>query len=1031
MRAVAMIGILGLLGLICVVTLGSKVHSHLERRESVHSQSLVDGQFQFRIGSNRRVECNDGSGKWASISDLTVVQIAAAKVNGLYEVFAIAEANQHNHVFCTVQISRGRSSWGQPWPDPETGLGQPWVQVGDVTAKEIALGADDRGELHLVAIETGNPPHMPPDTFVDYVYGGETWRGRSWKRIGGVTAAAIAVKSKPIEIYAKGTDDIIYHAVRAGDTFGLGTPWTKVDKESAVPNTPAVVSASVGFRPAPIVTTHHNDNRRSGANLVEISLKPTNVGSDSFGKLFELPVVGSIYAQPLFVPNLRLGNQSRNVLYVATMHNQAYAFDADSGELLWQRRLAESIQLPDSEIGNDNNNIEWEVGILSTPVIDTSRNAIYLVSTSKRQETSYVHQVWMLDLTTGNDRRPPTTISGSVGNAVFASERQLQRSALLLSQNTIYVPFASYGDKAPYHGWVFSFDADTLAPRDTFCSTPRGNLGRGGIWMSGAGPAADDSGNLYLMTSNGDFNPAVGNFGECVLKLDSSLNVVDFFAPHDQLRGDEDQDLGSGGVLAIPGTNLLMGGGKKAILYLMDMGNLGKDTDRALDRVEASVIDGDHHIHGSPVFWSGPDGLRIYIWTEKDQCKAFHLVGNTVDHNHVEQTTVSDPRHFPGGADGMPGGFLSVSANGNQDGILWGTHPWEDDLNAKIGEGVLRAFDARTLGQLWGEVYGNFAKFCPPTIANGRVYVATMGGLSAKRLAGARAFFGPAMINRGDSDLVLGWTGTDSPARHLNIIFSSDGINWHDPYTIPETTSGPLALVFDGAEPPGRTFIAWTGTDKGKHLYINSSVDQLLHNWNNKHPVGETSKLGLGPALHIFKNRLFIAWTGPDGSLNVKSSGDLGASWQGRQTLDGERSLAGPTLAVFNSKLIILWTGTDQRLNFSESDDGITWKNKVTLFETSHDHAAMEIGLGNVPYLCWSDSGNDRLSLLHSEDGTTRGFGVSPNFKRTFYDTGFGGVCLCAFRKKMFVGWTGTDADNNVNVAQLSRGAVAVYGLLP
>lgn len=799
-----------------------------------------------------------------------------------------------------------------------------------------------------------------------------------------------------------------------------------------------------------MIVTQHNDNRRSGANLGETTLKPANINGRTFGKLFELPVVGSAYAQPLFVPGLRIRERIRNVLFVATMHNQVTAFDADTPQApLWQRQLATSIELPDSQIGPGGyRDIEWEVGILSTPVIDTQRQAMYVVATSRPPRGGAIlHQIFMLDLLNGADHRPPVTIQGNAGRATFVSHRQDQRSALLLSQNKAYVAFASYGDQRPYNGWVLSFDADTLAPVGTFCASPQpaGDQGEGGIWMAGQGPATDDAGNLYLMTGNGDFKPAVGNFGDCVLKLGPNLNELDFFSPHNNSDLDaNDKDLGSGGILAIPGTEMVIGGGKEAFLYLMDMNHLGgfdPHNDNVLDKIPASITDGTHHIHGSPVFWNGPQGPRIYVWTENDECKAFHLnfLTKKVNHAPVAQTNVNNPDNFPGGAPGMPGGFLTISANGARDGILWALHPWSQDLNQAIGEGVLRAFDAISLAELWNsranrtrDDFGNMAKFCPPTVAEGKVYVSTMGGLSHKVTLGETALGGPAMINRNDHDLVLGWSGTDNPS-HLNVIISSDGLNWANKVTIPnETTPNAVALAFDGSAPPtGRTFIGWTGTDGAHSLNVMSTQDATLQNWSNKHTLNEQSDHG--PVLLFFNGRLFLAWTGTDNRLNIQSSADLGATWQNKVTLN-ETSPTEPALAVFNGRLILMWNGTDfaNSLNFIESaDGGFTWGNKITLGDTSGHHPAMAIGADNIPYFSWAGSGNNLLNLLHSETGTTNGFQVTPNFKRTFTDSASNGPCLCEFQGKMFIGWTGTDSGAHANVAQLSRGAVAVYGLRP
>jgi hypothetical protein len=796
-----------------------------------------------------------------------------------------------------------------------------------------------------------------------------------------------------------------------------------------------------------MIVTQHNDNRRSGANLNEVLLAPKNVNGELFRKLFEVSVIGSVYAQPLFVPNVLLREKPRNLLFVATMHNQVSAFDADApGAPLWQRILAPSIQLPDPKIGPSGyQDIEWEVGIISTPVIDTERSALYVVATSRAADrVAIVHQLFMLSLTTGADRNTPRTIQGASGHAKFVSHRQIQRSALLLSQNIVYAAFASYGDQGRYFGWVLGFDADSLQPSGTFCVTPQpaGDHGAGGIWMAGQGPAADDAGNLYLMTGNGDFEPHKGNFGDCVVKLAPSLKVLDFFSPHNNAALDSaDKDLGSGGILAIPGTDLVIGGGKEAYLYLMDMNNLGgfnHNKDHVLDKIKASKTDGNHHIHGSPVFWNGPDGPRIYVWTENDQCKAFQLVGNSVDHSPAAKTKITMPGKTAGGSAGMPGGFLTISANAAVDGILWATHPWIDDLNQRIGEGVLRAFDARSLEELWNsradqarDDFGNFAKFCPPTVMNGRVYVATMGGLSHKTILNETAVGGPALVDRGGRDCVLGWSGTDNPS-HLNIMISLDGLNWGKKFTIHgETTPNALSLTFDPAAPPnGRTFMAWTGTDAAHSLNVMSSQDPSLRNWSDKHTLWDEHSFS-GPVLQAFNGRLILAWTGTDGRLNVKSSGDLGATWQHKQTLN-ETSPTEPALATFNGKLILMWCGTDfaNKLNFIESSDGgVTWGNVVTLQETSGHHPGMAVDPDGTPYFCWAGSGNEQLNVMHSETGSINGFMADPNYKRTFRnDSSVNGPCVCQFNGRMLIGWTGTDWDHHVNVAQISRGTVAVYG---
>src|SRR5690349_4448218 len=87
------------------------------------------------------------------------------------------------------------------------------------------------------------------------------------------------------------------------------------------------------------VLTQHNDNSRTGANLQEVLLAPANVNSSRFGKIFTRTVDGSIYAQPLYVPQVTISGTTQNVVIVATEHNTVYAFDADNpaaSAALWQ-----------------------------------------------------------------------------------------------------------------------------------------------------------------------------------------------------------------------------------------------------------------------------------------------------------------------------------------------------------------------------------------------------------------------------------------------------------------------------------------------------------------------------------------------------------------------------------------------------------------------------------------------------------------------------------------------------------------------
>ena len=257
------------------------------------------------------------------------------------------------------------------------------------------------------------------------------------------------------------------------------------------------------------ITTHHNDAGRTGANLHERTLTVASVGA-RFGRWFERKVNGATYAQPLYVAGVHVRNVGvRNVLYIATMRNMVYAFDADApgtNAPLWGPvSLGQYVHLPDAEIGWPGfKDIEWEVGVVGTPVIDVGRNALFVVGTTK-DGNAYAHRMHKIDLRSGA-LLSSAPIAASVGGARFDSRRQNQRPGLVLANDRVYAGFGAYNDRTPYHGWIIAFDPDTLAQGEVFCSTPNGAQGEGGIWMAGEALAVDGAGDLYFMTGNGSFN---------------------------------------------------------------------------------------------------------------------------------------------------------------------------------------------------------------------------------------------------------------------------------------------------------------------------------------------------------------------------------------------------------------------------------------------------------------------------------------------------------------------------------------------
>ena len=479
------------------------------------------------------------------------------------------------------------------------------------------------------------------------------------------------------------------------------------------------------------VLTGQYDNSRSNANLNETILNTSNVNVSQFGLLYSRSLDGLLYAQPLYVPSVVIpGQGTHNVIYLATLHNTVVAFDADNPSQaapLWQVNLRPS--RPCCYGGF----ITPEMGILSTPVIDPSTSTLYVVAATL-QNGSYYHWLHALDITTGAEKfGGPVSITATVpgsgydsvgGLVTFNSGNILQRSALLLANGTVYVAFASIDDADPWHGWLLGYNAANIQ-KQVFVYNSTADGQRGGIWQSGRGPVLDANGYIYFMTGNGDYDSA-NDLGDSMVKLNSSAVVQDWFTPDDQATlAADDSDLGASGPVLIPNTNLLVGGGKQGILYLINSatGSMGRFSS-GNTQIPQSFQASSGEIH-SVAYWNNSGSPLLYIWGKGDVLKAFQFGDGTFDTTPVAENSLN--AYFPGGT-------LAVSANGSTagSGILW-AETANSDSSGAIAAGTLRAYNAANVSdELWDstqnsarDTLGNFAKFTSPTIDNGHVYAPT------------------------------------------------------------------------------------------------------------------------------------------------------------------------------------------------------------------------------------------------------------------------------------------------------------------
>ena len=493
----------------------------------------------------------------------------------------------------------------------------------------------------------------------------------------------------------------------------------------------------------PVIATAQYDNARTGANLLETILTPQNVNVGQFGRIAFFPVDGDVYAQPLYVPKLEIpGRGSHNVVFIATEKDSVYAFDADatSTEPLWQVSFVDAKKYS-SPVSNRDvfcPFIQPDIGITSTPVIDLSSKTLYALARTREAENGkwvFRQKLHALDLVTGAEKLGgPITIRASFqgdkslfskGVTEFDPLRENQRAALLLVNNNVFITWASSCDVGPYYGWVMSYDARTLKQTGVLNVSPGAK--ESGIWQADAGPAADGSGNVYLITGNGKFTAASGgrDYGDSVLKIaltPNGLAVRDYFTPADQEHlNDTDGDFGSGSPILLPDqpaphSHLLLAAGKSAKLYELDRDNLGH-FHAADDSNAVQVVPAGAQSFGAPAYWNG----HVFYFLMNDYLRDYALQNGRLSAQPVAKsnTNINDP------------GTPAISANGAKNGIVWivSTKVW----NGPDQPAVLFAYDAADVSR---ELYnstqnptrdgaGYALRFTIPTIADGRVYVPT------------------------------------------------------------------------------------------------------------------------------------------------------------------------------------------------------------------------------------------------------------------------------------------------------------------
>jgi uncharacterized repeat protein (TIGR03806 family) len=685
------------------------------------------------------------------------------------------------------------TAWGQP-SESFTTLALTAAVVTNLPASSVAPGS---AVLNGEVIQTGT--QTPEITLFYGTNDGGTDAG-AWSNV-----VVLGLQSGSFSYSAGGLSNNTTYYYAFSATNSAGVAWATPSETFMTPT------------PQPVLT-YHFDNTRQGANTNETILTPANVNTNSFGKLFTYTVDGYVYAQPLIAINVTLpGNGTHNLLFVATENDTIYAFDADNyvPTPYWTNNFLNSadgvVTVPS---GVTQGNVVPQVGITATPVIDPATGTIYaevMTQETVGTTTNYVHRLHALDIASGLERTsynspvviaannyPGTGYEGTNNNngyVIWNPVKELSRPALLLANGMVYLCYSSFGDHPPYYGWVFSYDAHTLAQTAVFNTSP--NSGWGGIWMTGNGPAADSNGNIYLNTGNGPFDANTGgaDYGDSIIKLNGTngLALEDYFTPYYQAMLDsQDLDISSAGVLLLPpagGTNLLLSGSKYGPIYLLNATNMGKYNTASDSQItqemtnavkgqwsSAACFNGNLYFVGCNVYGGGSDVI-----------KQFAITNGMINTNPVAQGSY---------AYNYPGATPAVSASGTNNGIVWTV---ESAAWSSSGPAVLHAYNATNVAQ---ELYnssqllsrdnpGVAVLFTLPAVANGKVYV---GARFAVSVFGLNTFVSPPVISPGGGAYANAITVTlsDVTPGVAAIYYTLDG-------TVPGTNSllytGPFVIT--------------------------------------------------------------------------------------------------------------------------------------------------------------------------------------------------------------------------------------------
>ncbi len=297
---------------------------------------------------------------------------------------------------------------------------------------------------------------------------------------------------------------------------------------------------------------YHQDSLGGGVDTSGTDLSPARVAwtsPDLDGQIFGEPLVASGF------------------VVVATENDTVYALAPDTGAVVWSTHVGTAVPSGDLPCGD----ISPTVGITGTPVIDPSRGEVFVV-TDELAGSSVQHYLVGLDLATG-----AVLLHQAISLPGSDQAAQLQRTGLTLDNGNVVEGFGgNAGDCGNYHGWIISIP-ESGGAQQSFEIASAPDDSQGAVWMGGAAPIVDASGNIWFATGNSAFSSSSDSFdnSDAVIELNSNLIEQQFFAPSTWYSDNgSDFDLGSSSPVFF-GDGLVLQAGKSQIAFVMSSSSLG------------------------------------------------------------------------------------------------------------------------------------------------------------------------------------------------------------------------------------------------------------------------------------------------------------------------------------------------------------------------------------------------------------------------------------------------------------------------